>query len=1659
MQKDNAQRPSKGISTDSSYGDQPKETYTFALNAVDESEKGDLLLIGNENSNKECGDFHGFIPLSSVYILENRQLYFLVSPDNSISEIGILDDNCNYTPLINDYDSIDKDKFKFTVNHQVDATHRIRKGCEDIVYFTDGNERPMSINISNLDAYKNNDGTWNSNLALLQKRYKNVPKFYSIDVLDSGGHIEPGSVNVSIQYIDEELNPTEWIVTSDVIKIYNDLTTESYPNINGSIKSSEEYFNYPTTNKSIRIKTADLDSTYLYYRLAFIIADSGSGLITKVEYTEEIPTSLDTFIYTGNNAPYEGDIDDIAMFASIIYKAKHIEQIDNSLLLSSTEGIPVNLCKLQKYASKIQADCVTRKVKLNDIKDPSNPKNGSAAFNGLGYMPGEIYSFGIVYVFENGDLSPVYHIPGKSPNVASGKIFEPGLDTYPMAQNNEGSSTYVDNIGCGSSFWGNDSENIGLKGKYVRHHRFPLRTDIGVPLVSQTEGNTQTSDFYNLMLTVTGDLLTPVECDPEDEGCITQVGIPFSIRVKYTVNGEEFFFITTIDPNMYTSSNPTYTINVTEYSNFHSSPINMGSIVIEETDINGVYQNQYSEWETYFSSQPTYIVTQGNHASQVQQKNFSTEILGIKFSNVEMPDPQDTEGLGIIGYYIVRNERTELDKTIIDSGILVPTITNSKYISTGLLQPEFSGTSKVQKDVWALIHPEHKFNGREYVSYDSIIQQGNYTVEERKLGKINYGDIYDGTTYNSGRDRGRSGKDEDGFSLDVITRDNILEFNADDSFQIPNTDIKERFYLSALESRSINDNAQDVYNIAVDNKIGIVQFENDTDVPAGKNLPYVLLQKDIADPYSNFRVLPYYKDSKQMHSEGTDTVSIFGGDTYVSSMRYVNSCFWDIRLAKRAKKRGIFRQIIGFIALGVGILLAGVTGGGSLIIGAGIALAGAGLAAVVSGITVENVNKAFSEEYEKGLRETLLDDWVSLFYQYTGTPPFGNDGNGSYGYDGPSDDTIQWLGEALTDVWFESSVNMALRHKMTSEIPSYLESPGRIESGNNTPITTWEFFGRYFTKDVSRYPVSSFERHMAGKLLTFDPEREDGRLYLGTALGEVYKINPDYDRWNREKKYYHIPLEYECCSNCREQFPTRVHYSEQSFQEELTDHYRVFLPNNYIDINAENGNITNMFKMSDKLFVHTSEGLWALPNSRQERVNEGIVTYIGTGSFFSVPPVKIVDGANGTSAGLQHKWSALKTPYGYFFVCENQRMIYKFDGKGLDPISNKGTSKWFLDNIPIVIDKEYKEATGSLYPYRDNPSNRFGTGFISTYDAENNRIIFTKKDKEFTGGDNFQGEQNDKLISYNNLLYVFSDFKDTVNNYSSIGYDYDGIKGTQMVFSKPIRKFSTGSDPFKMDFEYAYVNAELYSRVGFMDNSWTMSYSLKKESWTSLHSYLPSLYSFTANKFYSWNDLTHVYEHNVPNEYGNFYGKDYPFIIEYVSNSSPMVTRIWNHLRLNTIAYKDDPILKYPTEQRFVTFNKMILYNSRQCSGLLNLVPKDTMGNQDDYLSHQVVNLNNNSIVIDRNEKDWTVNDLRDIRVDYSVPIWNSDVNSLQNEYYIDKILNTFSMDVDKSWDQLESFRDKYLVIRFIFDNFVKPNNNVKLIVNYSVENEQQSLR
>ncbi len=238
------------------------------------------------------------------------------------------------------------------------------------------------------------------------------------------------------------------------------------------------------------------------------------------------------------------------------------------------------------------------------------------------------------------------------------------------------------------------------------------------------------------------------------------------------------------------------------------------------------------------------------------------------------------------------------------------------------------------------------------------------------------------------------------------------------------------------------------------------------------------------------------------------------------------------------------------------------------------------------------------------------------------------------------------------------------------------------------------------------------------------------------------------------------------------------------------------------------------------------------------------------------------------------------------------------------------------------------------------------------------------------------------------------------------------------------------------------------------NNSWTVSFNLKKKNWGSWHSFMPNFYFQTPQKYFSWiSGDNHIWRHNVIGNYQTYYGKLYPFIIEYVLNENPLMNKLFEDITIQLESKKYDPTSRtfYNTDNDF--FNKLLVYNSKQCTGILNIIVKDKENT--DFFYNQIQNNSLQNIIADRNERNWTVNELRDMIYVKNTPMFSSDIKDLQEDYFIDKVLYDGIIDFNKDWTQIESFRDKYLVVRFIFDKFA----DVKLITNFTLNNETVSLR
>jgi hypothetical protein len=167
----------------------------------------------------------------------------------------------------------------------------------------------------------------------------------------------------------------------------------------------------------------------------------------------------------------------------------------------------------------------------------------------------------------------------------------------------------------------------------------------------------------------------------------------------------------------------------------------------------------------------------------------------------------------------------------------------------------------------------------------------------------------------------------------------------------------------------------------------------------------------------------------------------------------------------------------------------------------------------------------------------------------------------------------------------------------------------------------------------------------------------------------------------------------------------------------------------------------------------------------------------------------------------------------------------------------------------------------------------------------------------------------------------------------------------------------------------------------------------------------------------------------------NFYGNIEPYVIEY-----PFFYQYQDEILQNvkdfTRAYKYLPIpdgvfnenAKIETNNKY--FNKVIIYNGQQCTGLLKLVPKP-MNNLAAYNTYPIYNTDSKTITFTKSDSFYQYNTFWSVVINRELPLFNTGCESLS----IDKVLNQSNMDYGVRSFQKDTMRAKGVLVRHILDD------------------------
>jgi hypothetical protein len=500
-----------GLHLDNSPIDQPENTARFALNAVLDTSDGDSMSYSKEQANSLSHALDtDYTLVGSIKIDGNNVILF--STNGTTSEIGLFNKS-NYTTLIN------TPCLSFSTDHMVKGKYRIIKGCERIIYFNDNLNPDKAINIDNLDDYKDDSGEWDCNLMKLNPDFL-VPTVEVTAVNNSGGSLEAGSYAFAVELLDNDLNSIAVGTVTNYIPIYADNLSDSYTSIHGSLTDINPSIEGGTsaTNKSIDLELNNLDTRFAFARIIVLARNSGRGLAEEAyELLDYIPISNGTINYrfTDLSNVVRTDPETVRVKTAKYTVSSAIDIVDGRLVRANVKEDNRDYSNYQRKANEITVSYGVTLENAFDNTEQHNTKNPLSYQNGNTWIGDEVYALGIQYIFQDGTISPVFHIPGRASTSADTVSLTVGTDIpeedakhlnlnqeqsiprwkyentagipgqfnpNPVLGYYESDSLYPDTLDCSEepqAIYGD------LADTPIRHHKIPCRSIVPTYTVSQ----------------------------------------------------------------------------------------------------------------------------------------------------------------------------------------------------------------------------------------------------------------------------------------------------------------------------------------------------------------------------------------------------------------------------------------------------------------------------------------------------------------------------------------------------------------------------------------------------------------------------------------------------------------------------------------------------------------------------------------------------------------------------------------------------------------------------------------------------------------------------------------------------------------------------------------------------------------------------------------------------------------------------------------------------------------------------------------------------------------------------------------------------------------------------------------------------------------------
>ena len=382
--------------------------YTHARNSANNSHDGQVGVIGNEPSNLFCVKLP-YTVIGCIHLTDDQ--WALFSTDDTNCEIGIFDESaCTYASILND------PCLGFKISNLITGVFRKRYDCERLIYWDDGLNPTRTMDVDNTQQYHNYIDTFVNNckvrtyLPTINCETLRIAPLISHPCISIkrgllAGSMPNGSYQACIAYTINEVKVTDYI----------------------GLTAVQGLWTHENVSSSLEITISNIDKTFDEFELVILANVNANTVARRIGYYN---TSQGTIYVDRWNTEFP-----VVTVGDVVFRSEPIEKTD---AMYPTNDYLLRVGTHSKFKFNYQPIANNIRSKWVAVQYPADYYiKGN---NNAGYMRDEVYAFFIRWVYNTGEFSESYHIPGRTSlpsdtaNITGDDAFETQIAPFPSRQ-------------------------------------------------------------------------------------------------------------------------------------------------------------------------------------------------------------------------------------------------------------------------------------------------------------------------------------------------------------------------------------------------------------------------------------------------------------------------------------------------------------------------------------------------------------------------------------------------------------------------------------------------------------------------------------------------------------------------------------------------------------------------------------------------------------------------------------------------------------------------------------------------------------------------------------------------------------------------------------------------------------------------------------------------------------------------------------------------------------------------------------------------------------------------------------------------------------------------------------------------------------------------